>query len=290
MSKAAGEIHNAGMYYVSFGRINSSYAHRGAAADPEDISDGTTLNAIVVSWPDNLVQAQPTLKIAKSEGGNQPGPDIILGVSDNGEATLTIALENETLSALIEGITIDTSTVSDWLMTGHNPRLDTFYQYIVIISTKVVGDGIAQHWMNKIYLNVQLKITEYPGASQADGLNNHMVTITMTPSDSTRTAWGALLSTTSLAFTDNKTPYMETRSDAPLTMTTYIASETTPLTFTLGFRPTSTDVAAVSQIFAKDGTTDAPTSVVVATGVVTIPTPGASEEWNVLYETNFVAI
>jgi hypothetical protein len=289
MAKSAGEIHNAGMYHVSIGRINSSFKHRGAAADPETIADGTTLNAIHAAWADNLVPAQPTTKVAKSEGGQQPGPSIILGVSDNGDATLTFALENETLSALIEGITIDTSTVSDWLMTGPNPQLDTFYNYIVIISSKVVGDGIAQHWMNKIYLNAQLKITEYPGASQADGTNNHMITITITPDNSTRTAWGALLSTTSNAFTDNKTPYVQYRTDAPLTLTTYIASAT-DTTFVLGYRPLSTDVAAVSQVFAKDGVTTNPTSVVVATATVTIPSAAASEEWIALYETNFEAV
>lgn len=290
MAKAAGEIHNAGMHHVSIGRINSSFAHRGAAADPETISDGTTLSAIHAAWADNLVQAQPTRKIATSEGGNQPGPSIFLGVSDNGEATITFALENETLSALLEGVTIDTATVSDWLMTGHNPRLDTFYNYIVIVSSKVVGDGIAQHWMNKIYLNSEIAISEYPGASQADGLNNHMITITLKPDDSTRTPWGSLHSAGSNAFTDDKTPYMEIRSDAPLSITTYVATVTTPVQFVLGFRPLSTDVLAVSQVFAKDGTTTAPTSVVVATGVVTIPTPGASEEWIALYETNFQAI
>ncbi|KKK63632.1 hypothetical protein LCGC14_2992360, partial [marine sediment metagenome] len=61
-------------------------------------------------------------------------------------------------------------------------------------------------------------------------------------------------------------------------------------TFVLGFRPLSTDVLAVSQVFAKDGTTTNPTSVVVATGVVTIPTASAQEEWISLYETNYQAI
>ncbi len=289
MAKAAGEIHNAGMHHVSIGRINSSFAHRGAAADPETIVSGTTLNAIHAAWADNLVQAQPTRKTATSEGGNQPGPSIFLGVSDNGEATITFALENETLSALLEGITIDTSTVSDWLMTGHNPRLDTFYNYITIVSSKVVGDGIAQHWMNKIYLNCEIAISEYPGASQADGLNNHMITITMKPDDSTRTAWGALHSAGSNAFTDNKTPYMEHRTDAPLSMTTFIA-DSAETTFVLGFRPPSTDVLAVSQVFSNDGTTTNPTSVVIATGVVTVPSTTAQEEWIALYETNFQAI
>jgi len=289
MSKAAGELHNAGMHHVSIGRINSSFAHRGAAADPETISDGTTLSAIHAAWADNLVQAQPTRKIATSEGGNQPGPSIFLGVSDNGEATITFALENETLSALLEGVTVDSATVSDWFITGHNPRLDTFYNYIVIVSSKVVGDGIAQHWMNKIYLNCEIAISEYPGASQADGLNNHMITITMKPDDSTRTPWGALHSAGSNAFTDDKTPYMEIRADAPLSITTHVAS-VSDTTFVLGFRPLSTDVADVSQIFAKDGTTTSPTSVVVATGLVTIPSAGASEEWIALYETFFEAI
>lgn len=289
MSKSAGEVFNAGMYHVSIGRINSSFAHRGTAADPETISDGTTLNAIHIGFADNLAQAQGTQKIAKSEGGQQPGPSLVLGTSDNGEATLTLALENQTLSALIEGITIDTATVSDWLQTGQNPRLDTFYNYIVIVSTKAVGDGIAQHWKNIIYNNVELKITEYPGASQADGTNVHMVTITLTPNDSTRTAWGALLSTTSMAFTDNKTPFTTIFTDAPLTMTTHIASSS-DTDFTLGFRPLSTDVLAVSQVFAKDGTTTNPTSVAIATGIVTIPSASAQEEWIALYETNYQSI
>ncbi|HEB28639.1 MAG TPA: hypothetical protein ENI05_12850 [Porticoccus sp.] len=289
MAKAAGELHNAGMHHVSIGRINSSFAHRGAAADPETISDGTTLNAIHAAWADNLVQAQPTRKTATSEGGNQPGPSIFLGVSDNGEATITFALENETLSALLEGVTIDAATVSDWLMTGHNPRLDTFYNYITVVSSKVVGDGIAQHWMNKIYLNCEIAISEYPGASQADGLNNHMITITMKPDDSTRTPWGSLHSAGSNAFTDNKTPYMEIRADAPLSITTHVASSS-DTTFVLGFRPLSTDVAAVSQIFAKDGVTTSPTSVVIATGVVTIPSASAQEEWIAFYETFYETI
>ena len=247
------------------------------------------MNAIQASWADNLVHAQTSRKIATSEGGNQPGPSIFLGVSDNGEATITFALENETLSALLEGITIDTSTVSDWLMTGHNPRLDTFYNYITIVSSKVVGDGIAQHWMNKIYLNCEIAISEYPGASQADGLNNHMITMTMKPDDSTRTPWGSLHSAGSNAFTDDKTPYMEIRADAPLSMTTHVG-DTAETTFVLGFRPLSTDVLAVSQVFAKDGTTTNPTSVVVATGVVTTPSMSAQEEWIGLYETFFEAI
>jgi len=289
MAKTAGEVKNAGIHHVSIGRIDSSFAHRGTAADPETIADGTTLNALHISYADNYVPAQPTIAIEKTQGGNQPGPSIILGVSDNGEATLTLAMENETLSALIEGVTVDVTTVSDWLMTGHNPRNDTFYNYIVIVSSKVEGDGIALHWINKIYLNVELKISAYMGASQTAGTNSHMVTITMTPDDSTKTPYGALLSTTNMAFTDNKTPYLDIRTDSPLSMTTHVCTAT-ETTFVLGFRPTSTDVLAVSQIFTKDATVTNPTSVVVATATVTTPEQAASEEWIALYETDFVAV
>ena len=289
MAKTAGEVKNAGIHHVSIGRINSSYTHMGSAADPNTIANATTLNALHVSWADSFVPAQPTPAVEKTQGGNQPGPSIILGISDQGEATLTLAMENETLSALIEGVTIDTTTVSDWLMTGHNPRYDTFYNYIVIVSSKVEGDGIALHWINKIYLNAELRISAYMGASQAAGTNSHMVTITILPDDSTKTPYGSLLSTTNMAFTDHKTSYLDIRTDAPLSMTTHVA-DTGETTFILGFRPTSTDVLEASQIFSKNGTATNPTSVVVATGVVTIPEATAADEWVALYETNFVAI
>jgi hypothetical protein len=289
MAKAAGEIKNAGLHHISIARINSSFTPMGTEADPNTVADGTTTHALHISWPDSFVQAQPTWDVEKTQGGNQPGPSITLGINDRGESTITLAMKNETLSALIEGISNDTSTVSDWFMTGHNPRLDTFYDYMVIVSSKVVGDGIAEHWINKIYLNCKINISEYMGASQAAGTNTHMLTMTLQPNESTKTAWGALLSTTTMAFTDDKTDYNEIRADAPLTITTHVAS-VSDTQFILGFRPLSTDVAAVSQVFSKDGVTTNPTSVVVATGVVTIPSAGASEEWVALYETFFEAI
>jgi hypothetical protein len=289
MAKSAGETKSAGIQHVSIARINSNFVPMGTAADPNTVADGTTTSALHVSWADALALAQPTQAIEKTLGGNQPGPSINLGTNDRGEATLTLAMNNETLMALIEGTTNDSTTVSDWLMMAHNPRLDNFLDYIVIASAKVVGDGIAEHWINKIYLNTKLQITEYISLSQAAGTNSHMTTLTLTPNESTKTPWGALLSTTSMNITDDKTDYIEIRTDAPLSITTHVAS-VSDTEFTLGFRPISTDVLQVSQVFSKDGVTTNPTSVNTTTGVVVIPSAAASETWVGLYETNYVAI
>lgn len=289
MAKTVGNVKSAGIQHVSIYRINSSFTPMGTEADPNTVADGTTTSAIHIEWADNLAMSQNTMAVEKTQGGNQPGPSIVLGISEHGDATLTLAMDNEQLSALIEGISNDAATVSDWMIKGHNPRIDQFYDYGVICSAKVVGDGIAEHWVNKCYLNVKLQITEYMSLSQAAGTNSHMMTITMTPNVSTKTPWGALLSTTALNLTSDKSDYLEIRSDAPLAVTTHVATAT-DTTFILGFRPTSTDVTAASQVFSKDGVTTNPTSVVVATGTVTIPAAAASEEWVALYETNFVAI
>jgi hypothetical protein len=292
MAKTVGDVKSAGIQHVSIARVNSSFYPVGTAPDPETIANQTTLNAIHVQWADNLGLAQPTQAVEKTQGGNQPGPSIVLGIDDRGESTLTLAMDNEQLSALVEGISNDASTISDWMIKGHNPRLDTFYDYMIIASAKVVGDGIAEHWVNKIYLASKMVITEYMNLSQSAGTNSHMITFTLTPNESTRTPWGALWSTTGVGFTSDKTDYCEIRSDAPLTVT-YYKGENADTGFTVGFRPTTSDVASASNAFSKDGvtvTTPTVTSISTTTGAVVTPSMAAAEEWVVLYETLFVAI
>jgi hypothetical protein len=290
MAKSQGNTKSAGLYYVTINRINSSFYPVGTAADPETITEQTTLNGLVVEWADNMAMAQPTMAVEKTQGGQQPGPSVNLGISDRGEATLTLAMNNEQLHQLVEGYTEnDATTISDWLILAHNPRLDTHYDYMVIVSSKVTGDGITEHWMNKIYLNTKLQITEYMSVSQAAGTNSHMVTLTMTPNESTRTPWGALLSTTTLGLTQDKTDYLEIRTDAPLT-TTYYKGSVSDTGYTVGYRPTTDDVASVSNAFSKDGVTSAPTSISTTTGAVVTPSMAAGEIWITLYETLFVAI
>lgn len=158
-----------------------------------------------------------------------------------------------------------------------------------MLSTKVVGDGIQQQWITYAYPNCKLSITGYPGMQQAGGTNSNPMTITVTPNMSTRFPWGALLSTGTNAFANNRSDYMAYRADYPLGLTTHVA-DIGDTQFVTGYRPKSADVADSNNKFGKDGVAFTPTSITPATGVVVIPSATAQEIYIAMYETMFVAI
>jgi hypothetical protein len=94
-----------------------------------------------------------------------------------------------------------------------------------------------------------------------------------------------------MTVTDNKEIVYAIRYDYPVSVTTYI-QETAATTFTLGYRPASTEHAGAINSFTTNGVTSHSnvSGVDGTTGAVTITAATALDKWVALYPTSFTAI
>ena len=282
-------ITNAGIDHVTIYRIDQNFVPKGMSNTPDVIVDGTTLNALHINRADNLTMGQPTRVVATTRGGGTPGPTFQMGINDLGQPTITFAMKDIQLESSIEGVTPDSTTHSDLLIAGHNPGLQFFGSYGVIIHSQVKGDGVGQNWVNKCYLNCTITTTQYMAAGQAGGENTQMMIITLTPSQSTKTPAGELISSLTSEYENDTTDYLDYYSDDPMYVSTYVAA-VSDTGWTLPFKPTSSEVLNSENITTKDGVVENATSITTATAAIVTPVMASQETWVFFGPTQFKTV
>jgi hypothetical protein len=281
-------VKNEGIPYVTIYRLDASKIAKGASYTPDEVVSGAGVvyNAIVLNRAMNAVPGTPTYLSGDTRGGGTPGPSIELGMDTRGDETLTLAMDNLQLNALIRNVTMDDDSAG-MLITADNPQQKLFGRYGVIISSYVAGDnGIDGEWKNRCILNAGLTITQKRGESQDGGVNVQQTIITIKKGDSTRLPYGELISATSLVVNNDQTDEVTIFSRAPLFVTSYVglAADTG---WTAPYLPLSNEVLDVFNRATKDGVTDNLTSFDLVTAAIVVPSMADQEVWSVMYPTEF---
>ena len=113
----------------------------------------------------------------------------------------------------------------------------------------------------------------------------------MTPLPAERTFFGLPFVDTDLAVVEDNDYYVVYETAKPISVTTYKAANAAT-SFTLGYRPVSSDHAGARNVFTKNGAqghTDV-TGVNTTTGAITINAATAGDIWVAVFETLFQAI
>ncbi|KKL65360.1 hypothetical protein LCGC14_2155750 [marine sediment metagenome] len=281
-------IKDEGIPYISIFRLSAAGIAKGASYDPDEVvvGTGTVYNAIVLNRAMTAVPGTPTYVKGATRGGGSVGPTIELGQDTRGDETITFAMDNLQLNALIRNVTMDDSSPG-MLITADNPQQKLFGRYGVIISSYVSGDdGISGEYKNRCILNAGLTITQKRGESQEGGVNVQSTIITISKDDGIRMPWGVLISATALGVKGDVTDEITIMSRAPLTISSHVGLAA-DVGWTLPFLPLSAEVADVFNRASKDGVTDNLTSISVSTGVIVTAAMADQEVWSVLYPTLF---
>jgi len=240
----------------------------------------------IVGW----VPPVPTAEIAVRKAGQKILGQSRLGISSFGEGQLTLSDLDETFLQIIGASTPDVATHTEHSMSSSNSQAFDLPQLFLTVIGGFQNDGGTNKFLTSSYINVQVQPIDTP-MSQGAGDNPNAMTFSVIPSTSLRMPTGMLFSAAALAVQDNKDFNWRDHnsSNKGVAIDTYI-DDGIATTFTLTYKPFSTDATNITNIVTKNGVATAPTSIVTTTGVVTI-TPGTADDiWVVVYPTDFVLV
>lgn len=278
-----------GWEQLQVGTIDASgYPTGVAGATP---ANDTTSSARRSRFP---VNATPTIE--EPERTPIPGGDTILGYFSWGGGTMS-ALELElsgidaAFESVITGANVDTTTNSEITILGTNAGNNNPPSIFLILSQRYqsVEDATRgqERYLNMVVMAATARVLDH--AMQ----NRSTVTrrISVTPTKASRLLWGGLIGANQ-NWTNDEADHFYLVSTYPLSLTTYIG-DGTETDFVAGYRPTSSVVtlAATPNHFARNGTSQALSSLSTTTGVAVMAAAGAAGDRNVLaYNTRFADI
>lgn len=280
-----------GMYYMWFALRDSNGYGKGDESDPDNVAAGVTTHAYLVQHPISFTPPTPTYTRAIDRAGQTVRAQKDMGPSDFGEGTFVLSELDETLKAIITGAAIDTATLTAHSITGSNVNKVTKPALIVNIMSKaydVASDS--DKWLNRIFPNCQILPPATAGGSQSDGENPNPLEFRLVPNTSLRYADGHLLSAMNMSLQDDKDLVFDHISNNPMMLSTFI-KDGAATTFVLGYKPSTTDTGGATNAFTNNGVDEAMSSVVLATGLVTLSAAGNSADiLEAFYETEFETI
>lgn len=292
MALTASRGQGIGAFFMLIAKRNSNGYPVGQVADPETISNATTMQPYLIRSLVNFTPESRPLAVITNKGGQKIISKTVLGADDVGEGTFTLSEYDETFTALIKGSAVDTSTVDGMAMVGSNINQRNFPRFFVMFGTRFTDsvDG-SDYWLTDIYPNAQIYQPDARSISQDTGVNPNPLTYNIIPSQSTKNIDGRNMSSSSgLTVVDASDMTVSIRSRYMLAFTSFKAAAAST-TYTLGYRPVyNTATGNADNSITKNGTTFAVSSVNTSTGAVTF-TADADADFHVcLYQTQFVAI
>lgn len=270
--------------YVTVGKRDSNGYFQGQVDDPDTPGTDTTSSAMKlenITAFDTGTDIKPTISVT---GGQQNLGKVRLPVSELSTPTFSLTEFDESFHALFVGdYTNDVSYNTARLIRPLNAYQEDFISCFVrfhIRRTKRTSTAFLQYWDIYTYLNCVIEQTSGPAVTEqtGDATNPANIGYKLTLAPSTRDITGGLLSSMTLGAQDDKDVCIVHRSLLPLQTTVYNANGSTT-TFTLGFRPSTSDATgAIGNNYTLNGSQTSVTSIVVATGVVTITAAGNSAD------------
>ena len=282
--------HIAGLYHAQIAFRSTDGYPMGADSTPDDVAAGETKHAYRLTGPVSVTSPAVTREVATFRGGQVVLGQRSLGVSEFGTFEMTLSAFDEVFNAYVSGSSVNTTTMTEYALGAPNSLRPDLPQFILLLTAGFQTTGATQQnqFVTYVYPNVQIT-PALAGATQDGGVNPNPLTYTVTPSASRRAASGHLFSALNMGLQDGKEIVYWLRGQHPVALTTYIQAASAT-TFTLGYRPVSSNVGGGFNIFTTNGVTTTVSSVNVTTGVVTITPASADDIWVALYATQFEAI
>jgi hypothetical protein len=257
----------------------------GLAADP----DNPTLNTVYGAHRVGLrtfTHPQRETSTAFNREDGKVKQRMKLGVSDDGEGSIEVGSEDETLIAYLREGGYD-NTMSDEMMFIAGNRGDVSSKtYYLLAGTLFQKNDSSMYYKYWSYLNNQLEEGDLPEVNQDDGENPSPIAFTFTPSLGGRLITGQPFSTTDMTVRDDEDIFVTIRTPYELHVATWVANGSAT-DFTLPYLPLKTDATVGgANIICKNGVPTTVTSVSILTGEVVIASAGSSGDiWTVLYPT-----
>lgn len=283
--------HRGGLYHALFMKRNSLGYPVGMAADPESISNGTTMHAHRLIAP---ISAGP-LQLSRGSilwyggmgvQGRQP-----TGISDLATFDMQLTAHDETLHAAITRTAIDEAIASDYPVIAANIGQTVPVEGMLILSVGEKPIGGNQGFRHFMYPNAILERADAGEGNQNTGTNPMPSRFRVTVDLTTRTPFGLLLEDTALQVENDIDGLLEWRTRFPIHITSH-KSVADATSFALGYRPINSEHAGAKNVFTKNGE-QAHTSVSgvnLTSGAITTSAQVAADFWVAVYETLYRAV
>jgi len=280
--------HIAGFYHAQFCLRSSEGYPFGTETDPDNVANGTTTHAHKLIAPVEASALAFEREIATFRGGQKIIGRRQLGVSEISAFEITVSAFDEAFHALVTGSAVDTSIASANSVTTPNVMRGDPPQGMLLLTLGFQTAAGVNKYITYAYHNVQISEAAAGGASQDGGENPLPTRYTVTVSSAERTFFGLPYSDTDLGAADDSDLFVRYVTAKPISVTTYKATGGAT-SFTLGYRPVSSDHAGSRNVWTKNGATahSDVTGVNTATGVVTINAASAADVFVSVFETEF---
>lgn len=252
-------------------------------------ANGTTTSAYRIKHPVQYTPSAVTRERVIRQGGLSFRGARDMGVSDFGEAQLTLDAYDEQLQAYLTRTAVDTATMSGWTMTAFNDQLSQLPQMILLVMLGITTEDGADDWLTIVHNNVVLRPAKF-GAGQDSGTNPNLLTLDVVVNTSQRTGIGRLYSGTALDVVDDSDTALIIRYQDPIGILTTYKDDASGTSVTLPFLPTSSDnTGGATNSITRNGATDGVTSVSTSTGGVVLVAETAADKWVFACPTRFRA-
>lgn len=253
--------------------LDSNFYAKGLSLTPNAVTPGTTLNSYVVPAPVKYTPANPTYEAVYSYAGEALRGRREAGITDYGNAQLTLSEYDETVNQMSGGALTDATTASAHSLSSPNANQKNPPRLGAIFSAGATPVNSAESFLNIMIVNFTLRRPR-PGANQGNGKNPDPLSLDIVLSTGTRTPLGLLFSATALAVSKNSDTELYDYFPAPLLLTSYVDNGTST-SVTFPYTPYSTTVDGTINIVTKNGV-DAHSGMSGITGKVATITPGSS--------------
>ncbi len=254
--------------------------------DPDSVGVGPTVSpAYFIKGGMKLSAPKATRRSAEWSSYGAPDGKRQGGIDSIGTGTLEVNQVDSTLSTIINGGLIDTTSLVGAEISSDNnanPTPNTL-AFVGIATIDIPGGGtIYKHF---IYPNCTISKSQ-PDVGQLEGQakNPNTITLTIEPSMADTHPNGVAFGTNQGWYGNQEFAY-EMDTDDPMFMDTWIA-DGTATTFNLSVLPKKSTVTTGNHDnwVTKNGTPTAPTSISTSTKAVVIASAGsASDVWDVWY-------
>lgn len=274
--------------FVIAKRASSGY-YMGQAADPENVSNGTTTSAYYYDKAVDMQFMGLEYAMRTMRAGTRIWSSKVAGVSNIANSPLNLSAFDTVLDGLLKGYTPDTTTNSNHTILTRNANKIALQNFGLIAHIRFDRDNGAPMWLNVVKLNVQLMQTNGPTAGFGEGENPSPLEWQIKHDRSSKNILGQNFSAANARPTDDTDYEWYILSDYRFGLTTYV-DDGSATSYILGHRP-ATATKGLHFIF-KNGVDNASgvSSINASTGSTAITAGTAGDKWHHLYPTDFVAI
>lgn len=262
--------------------------------DPDSLTPNTTSHAYLINGPITATLPDVSFAAAEFRGGGSYEGRADMGVQSVGEGTLNVSQLDAALDALLQGGSVDTTSLSGATITSPNslnPSSRTVGLMLIgRIQRRETASAGDNQYLHIIYPKVQMRSVT-PNLTQEGGTNPSPVTLKFQASVATKFPVGVAFGANQGWYQNSEFHYRMIASN-PYALTVFV-QDALATTYITGYRPVSSVVTGgnTNNWFSVDGVVTAPTSIDTTTGVVTLAAAGTSGKVAVaFYQTQFVAI